>query len=299
MNENPLKLSIVFLNYNRVDETRFTLARIKELLKNRHDIEVIAVDNASTDGTGKFLQTQKDWVHVIEMPENLGIASYNEGFKKAKGNYILVLDDDSHPVNSETVDRLIQHLDSSPKIGVIACRIESPNGDIVHSWHLPNSDEPCSSIAFVGCGFAIRRELFEKVDWYPPEFFLYQNEVEVAIRVLQEQYEIYYDPRCRVIHRQSAQGRTNWRRVYYPTRNTIWIIRRYFPFPSAAYLIASRLCFGLIRALESREFRWYYKAVKEAFSFPVTPQILSPVLRKQLAIFWRQNSVWHHLIGHL
>jgi len=233
------------------------------------------------------------------MSENLGIAGYNAGFKKARGQYILVLDDDSHPVNTETLDRLIECLDTCPQIGVVACRIESPQGEIVHTWHVPNSDEPCQSIAFVGCGFAIRRDLFEKIGWYPSEFFLYQNEVEVAIRVLQEQYEIHYDPRCRVVHRQSPQGRTNWRRVYYPTRNTIWIIRRYFPFPSAAYLIASRLCFGLIRALESREFRWYYKAVKEAFTFPITPQKLSPALRKQLGIFWRQNSVWHHLIGHL
>lgn len=293
------KLSIVFLNYNRLCETRYTLARIEEIVANRHDVEIIAVDNGSTDGTGAFLQTQTHWVKVLQLTTNLGIAGYNEGFKQAQGDYILVLDDDSHPVDSITLDRIIQCLETRPNVGIIACRIEDLAGKPVRSWHMPTNDEPGPSMAFVGCGFAIRRDLFEKIGWYPSEFFLYQNEIEVAIRVMRYQYKIHYDPQCRVVHRQAALGRTNWRRVYYPTRNTIWIIRRYFPFPDAIYLIASRLFLGFIRALQSLEFTWYYKAVKEAFSLPIEPQPLSPDLRKQLTTFWRQNSVWHQLIERL
>ena len=45
------KLSIVFLNYNRLNETRYTSAHLQQLITGRRDIEVIAVDNDSTDGT--------------------------------------------------------------------------------------------------------------------------------------------------------------------------------------------------------------------------------------------------------
>lgn len=293
------KLSIIFLNYNRLAETRSTLAHLSRLLVNRHDIEIIAIDNGSTDGTREFLKTQMDWVRVVLLPTNTGIAGYNEGFRRAKGDYLLVLDDDSHPANSITFDRIIQCLDTRPEVGIVACRIESMQEEPVYTWHLPKSNEPGPSMAFVGCGFAIRRRLFEQIGWYPGEFFLYQNEIEVAIRVIRQQYEIHYDPNCRVVHRQSPSGRTNWRRVYYPTRNTIWVIRRYFPFPIAAYLISSRLLFGFVRALQSLEFACYYRAVKEALGTPIEPQILSPTLRQQFATFFKQNSVFHQIFERL
>ncbi|HIE02807.1 MAG TPA: glycosyltransferase family 2 protein [Thiotrichaceae bacterium] len=295
----PPKLSIVFLNYNRIKETRYTIAQLSRLIEHRDDVEVIAVDNGSTDGTKDFLQTQADWIRVVFLPTNTGIAGYNEGFKQAKGDYLLVLDDDSHPVDNITLDRLIQCLDTRPDIGVVACRIESMKGQAVYTWHLPKNDAPGPSMAFVGCGFAIRRTLFEKIGWYPGEFFIYQNEIEVAIQVMRLQYKIYYDPCCRVIHRQSPEGRTNWRQVYYPTRNTIWLIRRYFPFPMAAYLIASRLCFGLIRAVQSLELGWYYQAVLDALHTPIKSQVLPLPQQKQLTTFWRQNSILHQLIKRL
>ncbi|MCK5718771.1 MAG: glycosyltransferase family 2 protein [Thiomargarita sp.] len=295
----PPKLSIVFLNYNRLTETRYTLSQISKLLDNRQDIEVIAVDNGSTDGTSSFLKQQTDWVNTIFLTHNTGIAGYNAGFKQAKGDYILVLDDDSHPVDNTTIERIIQCLDTRLDVGVVACRIETTKGQQINTWHLPKHDEPGVSMAFVGCGFAIRRDLFEKIGWYPADFFLYQNEMEVAIRVMHHQYKIYYDPCCRVVHRESPKGRTSWRQVYYPTRNTIWLIRRYFPFPIASYLIASRLFFGFIRASQSLELNWYYRAVIDAFFKPIEPQVLPLNLRQKLSSFWKQNSIFHHLFGRL
>jgi GT2 family glycosyltransferase len=296
---DDIKLSIVFLNYNRIAETRYTLAYLHNLLQDRLDIEVIAVDNASTDGTPEFLRTQTHWIKVICLVSNTGIAGYNHGFEQARGQYIFVLDDDSHPVDIQTLDNLMNRLDAQPKIGVIACQIESPHGDIVHSWHIPDSRVPCAATAFIGCGFAIRRHLFAQVGWYPGEFFLYQNEIEVAIRVLRLNYQIFYDPDCRVIHRQSPVGRATWRAVFYPTRNTIWIIRRYFPYPDAIYLIASRLSFGLIRAVQARQLGWYAQAVKEAFLTPMPRQVLPTSLLIQLSGFWQNNSVWHQCVNYL
>ncbi len=300
VNRSIPKLSIVFLNHNRLVETRCTLAQLSRLLENRYDIEVIAVDNGSTDGTGEFLKSQADWIRVISLQNNTGIAGYNKGFEQAKGDYILVLDDDSHPVDTITLDRIIQCLDSRPDVGVVACRIESLEGQAIKSWYLPKNDTPGPSMAFVGCGFAIRRRLFEEIGWYPAaDLFLYQNEIELAIRVMRRQYKIYYDPSCRVVHRRFSDEHTPWRQVYYPTRNMIWLIRRYFPFPTAAYLIASRLLLGFFRALRSLKLGCYYQAVLDALKTPIEPQALSPTQQKQLTIFWQQNSILHQFIERL
>jgi GT2 family glycosyltransferase len=291
------KLSIIFLNYNRLKDTMLTVDRLRGLVGGRRDTEVIAVDNGSLDGTAEYLKGHSHWMRVLALDENTGIAGLNRGFCEARGQYIMVLDDDSHPRDSATINQLIARLDSRPDIGVLAFRIELPDGRSFRTWHLPETDAPGPAMCFVGCGFAIRRELFKRIGWFPEAFFLYQNEIETAIRVMKAGYGIFFDPACRVVHRESRVGRTSWRRVYYPTRNTLWIIRRYFPSPAALTMIASRLVIGLIRAVQSGQFRWYLAAVGEGLGSPIPREPLSLEIRKCLLAFERHNSVVHHLIG--
>lgn len=291
------KLSIVFLNYNRLKDTQVTVHQLRSLVKNRDDTEVIAVDNGSRDGTPSFLKKNADWMRLLLLDDNTGIGGLNRGFLLATGDYIMVLDDDSHPRDVASIDNLITLLDSRPDIGVVACRIDSPDGMRVRTWHLPSRDVPGPSIAFVGCGFAIRRDLFEGIGWFPEHFFLYQNEIETAIRVMKEGYGIYYAPQCRVVHRESTVGRTTWRKVYFPTRNTIWIIRSYFPFSEALYMVGSRLVFGLVRALQSGQLGCYLKALRDGFGLKIQREILTPDIYNRLKTFKHHNSVFHHLKG--
>ena len=152
-------------------------------------------------------------------------------------------------------------------------------------------------MAFVGCGFAIRRSLFEEIGWFPDHFFLYQNEVETAIRVIQRGFRIQYEPCCRVIHRESKTGRTSWRQVYYPTRNTIWIIRRYFNMPEALGMLGSRMLIGLFRAVQTGQMQFFYRAVKEGFSAEIRHEALSPRVSRHLRTFKQHNNLFHHLKG--
>ncbi len=291
------KLTIVFLNFNRLEDTIKTTIQLKRLCYNRVDIEIIAVDNGSIDGTTQFLESQSDWLISLQLKENLGIEGLNRGFEMATGEYIFVLDDDSHPLNIDTIDLLIQSLDSCEEIAAIACKIESEDGTVFKTWHIPDTttDSFCESPAFVGCGFVIRRDIFEKIGWFPAKYFLYQNEIDVAIKIRQLGYKIYYNPKCIVVHRNSPIGRAGWRQVFYPTRNTIWLLREYAPFPMSAYYIFSRLCFGFIRAVESGEYRCYLNAVVEAFRCEIKKSPLSPPLHKQLSILWHHNSIVHHI----
>ena len=293
---NP-KLSIVFLNYNRLEETCITVEQLRRIVRNRDDTEVIAVDNASTDGTPAFLQQHGDWMRILLLDKNTGIGGLTRGFQLASGDYILVLDDDSHPRDEATLDNLIACLDKQPGVGVVACRIEYPDGTRFRTWHLPESDAAGPSMAFVGCGFAIRRSLFEEIGWFPDHFFLYQNEVETAIRVIRRGFSIYYDPVCRVIHRESTTGRTSWRQVYFPTRNTIWIIRRYFQMPEALVMLGSRMLIGFIRAVQTGQMRSYYRALKEGFSEEIQHETLPPSVSQHLQTFKQHNNLFHHLKG--
>lgn len=290
----PIRLSIVFLNFNRLDETRHTVERLTALCHGRNDIEIIAVDNGSSDGTAEYLQQQRQLTALL-LNDNSGIAGYNPGFERASGQYILVLDDDSCPETIEALDHALDRLDRQPKIGLIACRIVTPEGDDQWSWHLPVEQRFGPSPFFIGCGFIIRRPLFKKIGWYPGDFFLYQNEIEVSFQVRLQGYALYYDPECVVIHRGVPNQRPGWRRIYFPTRNTIWLLRRYFPQPEAAYLIFSRILIGLVRAISFGELGRYLQALRDAFAQPAPKTILPPELRQASRPFFKQNSLIHQL----
>jgi len=292
---DSILLSIIFLNYNRIEETRKTVQCLRNITGGRRDIEIVAIDNGSTDGTRQFLERQSD-VLLISLPENRGIGGYNEGFSQARGQYLLVLDDDSSPKDFDGIERAISLLDSRPEIGLVAFHIENPDGSPQKSWHLPEQAEAGQTPFFIGCGFMIRRRLFAAIGWYPANFFLYQNEIDVAFKLRLRNFELYYHPECRVIHRGCPGRRPGWRRIFYPTRNTLLLIRQYYEGGQALYMAGSRLCIGLCRSIYFRNTTSFFQAAREGLTLPVKKTPLSRRIRKTCTPFFCQNSLWHQLI---
>ncbi len=293
-----IKLSIVFLNFNKLEETKQTCTILQTLCTKRDDIEIIAVDNGSKDGTAEYLQAQKNIITIL-LTTNDGIAGYSAGFEKAKGEFLLILDDDSSPINLTNIDKTLKKFDLHPEIGLIAAHIQMPNGQPQWSWHLPKTDTFSRSPFFIGCGFIIRRNLFAKIGWYPEHFFLYQNEIDVSFQVRLHGFDIFYDPDCIIVHRGSPSQRPGWRRVFFPTRNTLLLLRQYYPQPQVSYLLISRLIIGLVRAIQFRELKTYFKAVREGLTQPVTKNILPPNIRRHFIPFWKQNSIINQLFNRL
>ncbi len=293
-NKTPI-ISIVYLNFNRLEETRKTSEKLAEITAGFEYIEIIAVDNNSTDGTQEYLKTQSSWLNTIFLDKNIGIAGYNRAFEVSRGEIILVLDDDSAPSDSKLFPKLIQTFANTPKLGVIACRILDNSGNNQISWHLPEKNKPGPSPAFIGCGFAIRRHLFEKIGWYPESFFIYENETKVAFEVRKAGYEIFYDPTCLIQHRADLTQRAGRRRIFYPTRNILWLIRQYYPKPLASYLIFSRIVIGFFNCTRLGRFDAYLKGVFEGIQAPVHKTPLDKELQKQFSAFFQHNSIFHRI----
>ena len=293
---NSILLSIVFLNFNRVAETRETVQCLRSIIGGREDIEIVAVDNGSEDGTRQYLEQQTD-VILISLRENKGIQGYNKGFSRARGKYLLVLDDDSSPRDLKGIELAMSLLDSRPEIGLVAFHIENPDRTPQWSWHLPELSVAGRSPFFIGCGFMIRRRLFAAIGWYPADFFLYQNEIDVAFKLKQRHFELYYHPDCRIIHRGRPGNRPGWRRIFFPTRNTLLLIRTYYHGATAGYMIFSRLVIGFVRSLYFRKPIAFFRAATEGLLKPVRKTPLSQRTRQTCAPFFNQNSLWHHLVG--
>jgi GT2 family glycosyltransferase/glycosyltransferase involved in cell wall biosynthesis len=118
--EEP-RVSVVVLTYNNLDFTEACLFSI-EAYSDYPNLEVIVVDNASTDGTREYLQ---DWVtkgrdrKIILNDDNRGFAAgNNQGMEAATGEFLVILNNDTY-VTPGWIRTLASHLRRDPSLGIV------------------------------------------------------------------------------------------------------------------------------------------------------------------------------------
>jgi len=120
-------LSVLIVTYNSrafigecVDAVRASMTR--------HTYEIIAVDNASSDETSKYLRDEYPSVLVIDMGRNAGFSAGNNcAYRASRGRHVVLLNGDA-TVTPGALDALIEFLDSSEGAGVVAPRLLNPDG---------------------------------------------------------------------------------------------------------------------------------------------------------------------------
>ena len=223
-------VTVNILSYNRKDDLRHTLQKVFE--QDYKNIEVVVVDNNSSDNSAEMVKTEFPAVRLLELQKNIGIAGWNEGAKIAKGEYLLFLDDDSYPV-SLTIASVIQYRETERTI--YALDIRTLDGTS-YAPYLYN-EEPLRT--FVGCGVMMKKIYFEQIGGYDASLFLYCHEIEFCLRAYQHGFYVRFAPDAIVVHVASPVNRTNGsnyqtdkRRIYYFQRNIIYILLYFFPLRS-------------------------------------------------------------------
>ena len=242
-----VRLSIITINYNGLKET---CELIDTLPLEDKSIEVIVVDNASTQDEATFIEDRYPQVKVIRSKENLGFAGGNNlGIKAAKGKYLFFLNNDTL-LNPQTSDLrpLISRLESSPKIGMVCPKIRFSWGNqlIQFAGYTPLSPITMRNKA-IGCGevdygqyntphptpyahgaaMMVKREVIEKSGLMPECYFLYYEELDWSMMIRRAGYDIWYEPACTIFHKESqSTGQNSLLRTYYLTRNRLLLVRR-------------------------------------------------------------------------
>lgn len=225
----PPLVSIVMLCWNRAEDVRESLSRIRE--STYKDLEIIAVDNGSTDGTQQMIEEEFPEVRLYRMYKNLGIEAYNIGFENAKGKYIVILDDDSFP-EKHAIERMVQRFEQDEKLGVVAFDVRNyySYDDVQHvEVQTEVQSQPAYYMSFNGAGVSVRAELFRQIGYYPEEFFLYNNELDSAFRIWDAGYTIQLFPDIVGYHKYSPKNRSSWRAPFYYTRNAFWVVWKNYP----------------------------------------------------------------------
>ncbi len=190
-----------------------------------HEAEVIVTDNASADAvsTPRSL-TSGVPVRTLRLDRNLAAAARNHAAHAAdpRSAWLIMLDDDSWPAS-------LGHLDAirnvAPDVAAIAAEIfltPRPDGST------PREDGGLPEV-FIGCGAAIRADLFRELGGYDPAFEYYAEEYDLAARMILRGCRIAFDRRFRVIHDKTTAGRDFNRIVRNLVRNNCWTAQRYAP----------------------------------------------------------------------
>jgi GT2 family glycosyltransferase len=218
-----MNASFVIVNYNRKEEVLITIGKTKELIKDyRGNYEIVIVDNGSTDGSAAAVSAAFPDVVLITKKVNIGAPAWNEGFTTAKGDYLIILDDDSHIETG--LEEALYYMDQRPKIGVLALNILT-GPYTSKNWEMREGE---NIIGFIGCGAILRKETFQKIGGYAEWIFLYGNEWEYGMRCLKYGYEVRFFENCKVIHRTSPLHRTSKRFDVLVTKHELGVIYKYF-----------------------------------------------------------------------
>lgn len=288
-----MNISFVIVNYNRKDELLTTLSKCKNTIaETPGSFEIVVIDNASTDGSAAAIKTAHPDVVLIENPVNTGAPAWNLGFAKAKGDYFIVLDDDSHIESG--LNSALDYMQLHPQVGVLALNIA---GGAYNTAKWTDMDEMAG---FIGCGAIIKKELYDKIGGYAEWMFLYTNEWEYGIRTLEAGYKIIYFEKCHVTHRTSAINRTSKRLIVHSVKHEMAIPYKYFSKSTRGYY-TFRVFMNNLKGIFKYgpgSVAWYCEALKEFNKWkktmnytPVKPAVESFYAKH----FWSTNPFFKFL----
>jgi len=232
--------SIIILNYKGEKIIGKTIESLSQLSYPKDRFEIIIVDNNSRDKSGeiidsfvKRLSTNDFRFMTIYLKDNLGFAGgNNEGIKKAKGEYVVLLNNDCI-VDKEWLSELMKVAEKDKKILAVGSKVylqqtnKIQNAGImmfndgygrdvgaVVTGHSQDFAEDRGQFdkekeTYAACGVAVlyRRSILNTIGFLDDSFFLYYEDVELSERAHMNGYKIMYAPKAVVYHAHAASSK--------------------------------------------------------------------------------------------
>lgn len=185
--------------------------------------QIIAVDNGSQDGSADYIAEHFPQVKLVRNQQNLGFgAACNQGMAEAEGDLVVLLNQDTQLAPDWLVQ--IQAAAAQPDVGIVGCKIHYDDGitiqhagawvewplGIVHHYGVGEADtgqwdEPGPVEIVTFAAVALRREVVDAVGPFDLGFGLgYYEDVDYCLRARQAGFEIFYEPKATLRHRESS-----------------------------------------------------------------------------------------------
>jgi glycosyltransferase involved in cell wall biosynthesis len=181
--ENPL-VSVIIPTHNR---KKYIAKAINSVLSQTFKaLEIIIVDDGSTDGTDKAifeLIKNSQNIIVIKNKINLGIvSSLNRGIRVARGKYIARLDDDDVWCDDKKIEKQVDFLEKNQEYCIVGggvIKIDQ-NGKEIVRYLMPKEDGDIRKTILINNAFAhtaviFRKDIFKEVGGYDEQFIFIED----------------------------------------------------------------------------------------------------------------------------
>ncbi len=201
-------------------------------------LQVIVVDNASSDGSVAMVQQRFPEVTLLVNEENVGFGrANNQALELAEGRYILLLNTDAF-VHDGAVDGMVAFMDAHPDAGSVGCRLSYEDGSLQRScfafptltteiWGALFLDRlfPRSSVfgryqmtfwdmndtravdSLMGACLMVRSDVVKRIGLFDEQFFMYSEEIDLCYRLQQAGLRNYYLPAVSATHLWGGSSR--------------------------------------------------------------------------------------------
>jgi GT2 family glycosyltransferase len=236
MTEKLPAASIVVITHDRSDDLANCLESVQR--QTGAEIEIIIVDNASTDNTLTMLSDEFPQVRVYPSKVNLGVSEgRNVGIEMATSDVCICIDDDAAFEADDAVRRVVDYFEADSRLVSVAMTIlSSSTGEEEHKG-IPRLDKKVldrdyECTYFCGAGFAVRRSKFLEVGKFWSPLVYGSQELDLSYRFLDRGWRLIHSAGIRVIHKSSPLARPGGQWIYFNTRDRSWVAIRHLPWPA-------------------------------------------------------------------
>ena len=264
----PPLVSVVIVHWN----SPYLLGCLRSVLQpDMEGIEVLVVDNASTDDSMRQAATYDGQIRTVRNPENYGYTrGANIGLSHARGRYVVLLNNDTEAAPG-FIERLVEAAESDPRIGICCPKILSAKDnrliESVGHWIYPDGlsrcrgrfeedcgqyDAPEDVLVPSGCAILVRREMLDDVGLLDEDFFSYCDDTDLGLRAHLRGWRCVTVPSAVVYHWGSASSPL---KAFLIERNRLWVMVKCFPLPlllAAPFFTLLRFAFLIVAVILHR-----------------------------------------------
>ncbi len=218
-------------------------------------VELIVVDNASTDGSVPGALRSSGGTRLIRNAENVGFArACNQAIRGSAGRYVLLLNPDARLAGG-ALAALVGFMDRHPEAGAAGPALLNPDGSLQPSgWSVPSlrqllavhplvarllpaPDDPLRHRDFgrvaevdevSGACLIVRRAAIDGAGLLDERFFLYFEDVDWCLRLKRAGWKVYWVPDARVVHHWRSKTDPSPQASVHHQRSRLWYVRKHF-----------------------------------------------------------------------
>ena len=255
MMTNSAKISVLTVSYNSLDFLQEFFSSVLATNREGLELEVIMVDNGSSDDSVSWTRSNFPEVAVLENDANNYARALNRGIKAASGDFIVIANNDAR-ADVDWLKRLVNVARSNPKIGAVQSKILFADSLKINSAGVMEIEEfyfkdigfdendtgqydKSREVEYVTGGAVLfRRECLVDVGEWDEDFIMFMEDVDYSLRCRKNGWKLWYAHDSRFYHHYHGTSSTSLCE-YFCSRNRFLFISKHHPLHLPESIVSS------------------------------------------------------------